>query len=229
MMSYQVAKRVKELKRDLESALCQNNASTAGAAGSAARMAGLESWLMMSDQIGANNAANGTSVGEGAGQTTPGWTTAVGVPKVAPTDSTSAGSVSETQLKNCIARTWTQGGDPTLLLMGALTKAKVSTFAGIATRYRNVESRQQAQIISGADVFVSDLGEHQIKPSRFVRSSVILGIDPEYVGVAYLQPFSTVELAKTGHAMKRLISVEATLVVQNPLAHFKIADISPTK
>jgi hypothetical protein len=184
---------------------------------------------MMSDQIGSSNTANGTSVGEGAAQTTPGWTTAVGVPKVAPTDSTSAGSVTEVQLKNCIARTWTNGGDATLLLMGALTKAKVSTFTGIATRYRNVESRQQAQIISGADVFVSDLGEHTIKPSRFVRSSVILGIDPEYVGVAYLQPFATTELAKTGHSMKRMIAVEATLVVQNPLAHFKIADISPTK
>jgi hypothetical protein len=78
-------------------------------------------------------------------------------------------------------------------------------------------------------VFVSDLGEHKIVPSRFVRSTVILGLDPEYCGVAYLQPFNTAELAKTGHSLKRLVSVEATLVVQNPLASFKIADISPTK
>jgi len=229
MMSYQVAKRVKELKRDLEAALCQNNASTAGAAGSAARMAGMESWLMYSDVIGSGNTANGTSVGEGAAQTTPGWTTQVGTPKVAPTDSTSTGSVSETQLKNCIARTWNQGGDPSIILCGAAVKSKLSTFNGVATRYREVPSGKQAQIIAGVDLFVSDLGEHKIVPSRFMRSTVLFGLDPEYVGVAYLQPFNTAELAKNGHALKRMVSVEATLVVQNPLAHFKIADISPTK
>lgn len=226
MMSYQVAKRSKEIKRDLEAALCQNNAATAGAAASAALMASLESWLMMSDRVGANNTANGTSCGSNE-TTTPGWSTSSGIPLTAPIDSSSAGSVSETILKNCIARTWSQGGDPSVLLMGALTKAKVSTFAGIATRFREVGSKQQAQIISGADVFVSDLGEHKLVPSRFMRSSVILGIDPEYVGVAFLQPFSTKELAVNGHAMKRMVSAEATLVVQNPLAHFKISDINP--
>jgi hypothetical protein len=224
-MAYQVAKRGKELKRDLEAALCQNNAATAGASGSAARMASLESWLMLSDRIGANNTANGTSVGA-ATATTPGWSTSAGIPLTAPVDAT-AGTVTETTLKNCIARAWNQGGDPSVLLVGALVKSKLSSFTGIATRFREVGSKQQAQIIAGADVFVSDLGEHTIRPSRFVRSSVVLGIDPEYVGVAYLQPFGSTELAKTGHAMKRLISTEACLVVQNPLAHFKISDVDP--
>lgn len=225
-MAYQVAKRGRELKRDLEAALTQNNAATAGAAASAAQMASLESWLMMSDRIGSSNTANGTSVGSNE-TTTPGWSTSSGIPLTAPTDSSSAGSVSETTLKNCIARTWAQGGDPSVLLCGALVKQKLAGFSGIATRYRDVGSGQKAQIISGADLYVSDFGSHKLLPSRFTRTSVVLGIDPEYVGVAYLQPFGSVELAKTGHAMKRMISVEATLVVQNPLAHFKISDINP--
>lgn len=225
-MAYQVAKRGKELKRDLESALTQNNAATAGAAASAAQMASLESWLMMSDRVGANNTANGTSCGSNE-TTTPGWSTSSGIPLTAPVDSSSAGSVSEATLKNCIARTWSQGGDPTVILCGALVKAKLAGFSGVATRFRDVGANQKAQIISGADVFVSDFGSHKLVPSRFTRTSVAMGIDPEYVGVAYLQPFGSKELALTGHAMKRLVSVEATLVVQNPLAHFKISDINP--
>lgn len=229
MMAYQVAKRGKELKRDLEAACVQNNAATAGAAASAALMASLESWLMYSDVIGSNNTANGTSVAEGTAQTTPGWSTSSGIPLTAPVDSTSAGSISETTLKNCIARTWNQGGDPSVIMCGATIKGKLSTFSGIATRFREVGSKQQAQIIAGADVFVSDLGDHKIVPNRFMRTSVLFGLDPEYVGVAFLQPFSQTELAKTGHSMKRMLAAEATLVVQNPLAHFKIGDINPNK
>ena len=76
---------------------------------------------------------------------------------------------------------------------------------------------------------MSDFGEHQLVASRFMRSRTLFGIDPDYVGVAYLQPFGQKELAVTGHAEKRMIKVEATLVVQNPFAHFKIADIDPNK
>lgn len=230
-MKYQMAKRVKELKRDLESALCQNNAGTAGAAVSAALMASLESWLAYKGKQAASiKTANGTSVGEGTAQTTPGFTTANGMPVTAPTDSTSAGSVSESILKRVIADTWTEGGDPRVLLCSAGVKQKISTaFSGVATRFRSVSSGDQAEITGGADLYVSDFGEHKITPSRFVRSSVLFGIDPDYVGVAYLEPFSQIPLARTGHADKRLVKVNATLVLQNPFAHFKIGDIDSAK
>lgn len=228
-MAYQMAKRSKELKRDLESALVQNNAATSGAAASAALMAGFESWLHTGGAAATVPAANGTSVGEGAGQTTPGWSTSGGRPTTAPTDSTSAGSLTEAVFKGCIQRTWQAGGDPTVIMAGGAVKQKMaSAFTGIATRYRTV-GQGQADIIGGADLYVSDFGEHKLVPNRFMRTSVAFGIDPEFVGVAYLQPFNTFELAKTGHSHRRAISCEATLVVQNPLAHFKIADISLTK
>lgn len=229
-MAYQVAKRVKELKRDLEAALVQNNAGTAGAAASAALMASLESWLAYEGKQAATiRTANGTSVQEGAAGTTPGFTTATKYPETAPTDSTSTGSVSETILKNCIAATYEQGGDPSVIMAPPRIKQKLAAFTGIATRYRDVPSGSRAQIIGGADLYVSDFGEHRLVPNRFMRSTVIFGIDPQYVGVAYLQPFGQEEIAKTGHAMKRLVKVQATLVVQNPWAHFKIGDVSATK
>lgn len=230
-MAYQMQKRVKELKRDLEAACVQNNAGTVGAAASAALMASLESWLGYSGQQASSiKTANGTSVGEGAAQTTPGFTTSNGVPITAPTDSTSTGSVSETILKTCIANTYANGGDPSVIMVPPLIKQKISTaFAGIATRFRDVKSRGQAQIIGGTDLYVSDFGEHELVPSRFMRTSVILGLDFDYLGVAYLMPFKQEDLAKTGHAWKKMISVQATVVLQATHAHFKIGDVNPNK
>lgn len=230
-MAYQMAKRSKELKRDLEAALVQNNAGTAGVAASAALMASLESWLAYGGQQAATiKTANGTSVQEGAAGTTPGFTTANGYPVTAPTDSTSTGSISETILKGCIANTYQAGGDPSVIMVPPLIKQKISTaFAGVATRFREVPSGGRAQIIGGADLYVSDFGEHKIVPNRFMRSTVLFGIDPEYVGVAYLQPFSQKDLAVTGHAQKKMIWTQATLVLQNPFAHFKIGDINSAK
>lgn len=166
-MAYQMAKRTKELKRDLESALTQNNAGTVGATGSAALMASLESWLAYSGkQAGTILTANGTTCQEGSAGTTPGFTTAAGVPTTAPTDSTSTGSVSEAILKNCIANAWNLGGDPRVLLCGALVKQKISgSFTGIATRFREVRGGL-ADIIGGADIYVSDFGEHKLVPDR---------------------------------------------------------------
>jgi hypothetical protein len=189
-MSYQMMKRTKELKRDLEAALLQNNAGTAGAAASAALMASLESWLGYEGKQAATiETANGTSVQEGSAGTTPGFTTANGYPVTAPTDSTSTGSISETILKTCIAATYDHGGDPRVLLVPPRIKQKISTaFSGVATRFREVKSGDQAQIVGGADLYISDFGEHVVKPDRFMRSTVLFGIDPDYVSVAYLQP-----------------------------------------
>lgn len=227
-MAYQMAKRVKELKRDLEAACVQNNAGTVGAAASAALMASLESWLgYKGGQAATIKTANGTSVGAGTSQTTPGFTTANGYPITAPTDSTVAGSINETVLKTCIADTFINGGDPRVIMCPPLVKQKVAGFSGIATRFRDVGAGQRAQIIGGADLYVSDFGEHKLTPNRFMRATTLFGIDPDYVSVAYLMPFNQKDLALTGHATKKLLSVQATMVLDNPFAHFKIADINP--
>jgi hypothetical protein len=58
-----------------------------------------------------------------------------------------------------------------------------------------------------------------------VTGSPVFGLDPELLAVAYLQPFKEVPLAKVGHSDQRMLSVEATLVVKNPLGLFKIGDV----
>jgi hypothetical protein len=229
-MAYQMAKRSRELKRDLEAALVQNNSATVGSAGgNAHRMASFETWLHTQGAPATIGVANGFTVQEGTAGTTVGWSTSAGLPQTAPVDSTSTGSISEAVLKGCIERTWNAGGDPTVIMVPAAIKGKISgSFSGIATRFRSV-GKEQADIVGGADLYISDFGEHKIVANRFMRTRTLFGIDPGYIGVAYLQSFNTFDLARTGHAWKRAIACEATLVVQNPDAHFKIADINPLK
>jgi hypothetical protein len=117
-----------------------------------------------------------------------------------------------------------------MLLVTPAQKVVASTFTGIATRYRDVPANQQAQIINAADVYVSDFGIIQIVPDRFIPNSdnddTAFLLDTEMAAVAYLRPFQTVELAKTGDADLTQLLVEYTLEVKNEAAHGIISDLT---
>lgn len=216
---YQLSKRMKEIKRDLEFAAVRNQAGTAGVAASAPTMASVESWI----------ATNKTSVGEGTAQTTPGSTTGA-YPNAAPTDSSTAGTLTEAALKNVINLAWNAGGDPKVLMCGGAVKQKISgAFTGVATRFRNVNSGQQAEVIAGVDLYVSDFGEHQLIPNRFMRTSVLLVLDMDYWAIAALRNFTMERLGKVGDADAAHIVGEYTLECRNEKASGKVTDIDPSK
>lgn len=219
-MAYQIAKRLSELKRDMEFALTQNQGSSAGAAGTARSSAGVESWLTM--PTGAATVGNSTSIGTGTSQTTPGFASGV-VP--APTDSTVTASFTVGPLKAVIASCWTAGGNPGVIMCGAAQKQTISAFAGIATLYREAGSTSKGTAIVGAaDLYISDFGEHRIVPNRFSRQRTILVLDMDYWAVAYLEKVSQKPIARTGSAEKRLIDTTFCLVARNPQSSGKIAD-----
>jgi hypothetical protein len=224
-MSYQVMKRMKELKRDLEFALVNNQDSTAGTKGYARRSAGVESWL----------ATNKTTVGAWNNATTPGYS---GGTVVSPTDQTLGGTFIEQNLKTIIQLCYTAGGDPKRIMVNPALKARMSTaFTGLATRFRDVPSRQQAQIVAGADVYVSDFGVHDIVPNRFMRGvdtattglvvSCCQVLDLDYWALGQLRPTQQKDLAKTGDSTRKQILMEVCLVSRNEKASGKISDISP--
>lgn len=212
---YQVSKRAKEIKRDLEYAAVRNQSSTAGSAASPALMASVESWIT----------TNKTSAGQGTAQTTPGYSAGT---VAAPTDSTTAGTLTEAMLKAVIKEVWNAGGDPSVLMVGPATKQKISAgFTGIATRYRDVPSGRQAQVIAGVDLYVSDFGEHKLVPNRFMRDQTILCLDMQYWALGELDGFSTEKLAKTGDADRAMIIGEYTLISRQQKASGKVSDINP--
>lgn len=216
---YQLKKRMAELGNDLEYAIVRNQAATAGSASSAPLMAGAESWL----------ATNKTSVGQGTAQTTPGADATLGYPATAPTDSTSAGTLTEAAFKAVIRDIYNNSNTDSakIAMVSMAGKQKMSsTFTGIATRFLTVSQNEQAQITAGADVYVSDAGRLMIVPNRFMRTNVILLINPEYWGLASLRPFGMERLAKTGDSDKAQIVGDYTLECRNELASGKVTDIN---
>lgn len=212
-MAYQIAKRSKELKRDLEYAAVRNQGSTSGASGSAPTMAGVESWL----------SSNKTSLGATvAAATTPGFAS-TGI--VAPTDASVAGTFEKTGLDAIIQECWTAGGSPRVIMVGPYNKRQLSGFQGIATLYKDVPGISQGTIVGGADIYVSDFGEHTVVPNRFSRDQTALVLDMDYFAIAYLRPFTQYPLAKTGDSERRQILAECTLEVRNEAASGKVTDL----
>jgi hypothetical protein len=208
--AYQLAKVSSEIKRDMEAALLGNTVKSNGNSSTARVLGGLQTWLSTNYSGGADGTAG--SLG----------TTA----RVTGTDR----AFTSTILNTVIQSTYTAGGAPTLLLVTPAQKVVASTFTGIATRFRDVPAAQQAQIVAAADVYVGDFGVLQIVPDRFIPNTdaddVAFLLDPEMAAVAYLRPFQTLELARTGDAETTQLLVEYTLEVKNQAAHGIIADLN---
>jgi hypothetical protein len=196
---------------DMEFAIVRNQASSAGGTGTARSSAGIESWI-------SGNSVEGTGNTTG---TTPGF---VGGVVAAPTDGTQVTFI-EADLKTALQRAWEDGGDPSVILMSPVNKARFASFAGIATKYNEIKGTAQGIITGAADMYVSDFGNHAVKLDRFMRDQAVLCLDPGYVSLATLRPMAKEELAKTGDSSKWLLTAEYGLVVNNPDAHAKVASV----
>jgi hypothetical protein len=206
--AYQLAKASQELKRDLETILLSNQGQSSGSSNSSARkMGSLLSWIKTNSSV----------------QTNGGDPTTIGVS--ARTDGNTR-TFTETLLKEVVAEVFVSGGSPTVLMVGAAGKQKVSSFAGIGETRFNVTGAKPSTIIGAADIYVSDFGNLAVVPNRFMRTRDALILDPEYAAIAYLRPFMTNELAKAGDSDKTQVLVECTLEVKNEAAHGIVADLN---
>lgn len=220
-MAYQLAKKSSELKRDMEAILTRNQVAAAGDASTARTTGSLEAWLR-------TNTSRGTGTTSGANPTLSGTTS--GYPNAAATDGSSDAlrEFTETLLKSVIQSVWSEGGDPSILMVGPTQKQKVSTFTGIAAQRYMAPNDAPSTIIGAADVYVSDFGSIQVVPNRFQRDRSAFVLDPEYAAVSFLRDFEVIDIAKTGDSEKKEIIVEYGLEISNEAAHGVIADIDVT-
>jgi len=209
--AYQLAKVSAELKRNIELTLLSNQVSAAGDSSTARTLGGLQAWLN-------TNYDGGTSGVAGSNGTT------------ARTDGTNR-TFTEAILKTVIAEVYTAGGVPKVLMVNPTHKQTVSAFAGIAAQRYMAPSNEPTTIIGAADVYMSDFGTISVVPNRFMNSTnagneTAFIVDPDMAAVAYLRPFQTIELAKTGDSEKTQLLAELTLEVKNQAAHGIVADLS---
>jgi hypothetical protein len=170
-----------------------NNPKVAGAEATARELAGVSAWIFTNDIFGATGAS---PTGDGTDGRTDG-TQAV---------------FAEANLESAIDLIWNSGGDPTMILAGSFNKRKITAFVGNATRFKDADDRS---VVNAVDVYVSDYGELQVVPDRFLRSRDVLILDPDFWGLHFLRPVQERPLAKTGDAEKRQVIVEYTLAAYN--------------
>ena len=203
-IAYQIAKKAKELKRDMESTITSNNAEVTGGSGTARQLGALGYWVTTNDDLASDGAS-----GAGAGN-------------AAHTDGTQR-AFTESQLKSVIKSVWNAGGDPSMVMVGPFNKQKLSGFTGNSTRF---DAGADATLYTSVDVYASDFGQLQVVPNRFSRDRDAYVLDMEYWGIAFLRDFSMHELAKTGDSEKRQLLVEATLESRNEAASGLVADLT---
>ena len=209
-MAFQVAKRMKEIKLDIEYSMFGNgvangigNAKAAGNNTTARESGSIETFLTSNVSVGATGAA---SAGNGTGVMTTG------------TDR----DLSEAIIASALETAYTNGADPKLLAVSAVNKGVVGDFtAGGATRYVSTDS---SSLNVSIDVYEGDFHHLKIVPCRNIIGDNVYAIDPEYLAFAELRSLSSKDLAVTGDSMRKEIVCEGTLQVSTEAAHVLIAD-----
>ncbi len=207
-VAYNLAKRGKEIKRDLETIYTGNTARSAGSASAGRVTAGLGAWI----------ATNVNKAGDGTNPTA-----------VDGSDARNDGTqrdFTEAMLKDVMQKAYTAGGNPSVLMVGPYNKTVVSGFAGIAAQRYQAPTDGPTTIIGAADVYLSDFGALTVVPNRFSRERDAWCLDTEYASIATLRPIQAVDLAKTGDAEKKMLICETGLKVSNEKAHGLIADLN---
>ncbi len=203
-ISYQMAKRAKELKRDVETAMTGNQGWVAGGSTLARQMRSLRSWLKSntSTETNGGNSSNGSAAAD---------------------DSSVLRTMTEAMLKTVIQSCFTNGADPGIIMVGPYNKTVVSGFTGRTQARQNIA---KDRIQAAAHLYASDFGELRVIPNRFQRERDAFVLDPSMAAVAHLQNYKTINLAKVGDSERRQLLVECTLEMCNEQAHGVVADLN---
>ena len=231
-LGYQLIRRQQELRRDVEAMALNNQASQADNGNDKPGIAGgLPSWLATSHFGGTGSAAGGFDPA----------TRLTKARKVA----TAGRALSETDIRNAIQSVYEQGGDPSVMMAVPGVIAKFSQFmiqsggatAPITSWIDKGDSKSPATALGAVNVFVTDFGTIRAVPNRLQPSykignadcSDVFILDPQYTQLCYMKGYQTQELATTGLADNRQISVDWSLIVNTEKAHAIVGDIDPSK
>jgi hypothetical protein len=207
-MAYQVARRMKAMKRDCERAIFGvANPKVAGSDTVAREMGSLQTYMTSNTYAGGATATAPTGNGAtaGTGGTNRAFTEAI--------------------LKTGLEALWNNSGgnENILALTGSKQRGIISTFTSSSTRYVTTDDKK---LVASIDVYDGDFHTVTVTPDRYSLPGSVFLIDPEFIALSDLRPMSSKDLAVNGDSKRKEIIWETTLEVCNPLAHYQIAGLS---
>ena len=210
-MAYHTSRAAKEIKRDMEFEFLNNNPASAGTSPSPRVSGGVPNWIYSGQHYKASSQTLQTTTALVSG-----FATATGG-----SWANSATAYAEADLKDMLKLAWSTGGETDTVLCDSTAFNRFSTFTGVATRFRDVGSKQAAQIIGYSDLYVSPYGTHKLVLSRYMPSGTAYCLQTDMWEVAYLRNFMVSDIAKVGDVDRKMLLAEMTLVCKNPLANAK--------
>ena len=216
--AYQLAKRAKEMKRDMEKMLLDDTFKAVGSSGVARATASVGTW-MGTPVVGTSTVMDGSLA-------TPLGLANLGVGSVGPDGTTEPTTAASTALAITLAginavvsRIWDLGGTPDTIICDAPTKQTISSSAVggqvVADPIGNNSGSKAIPAVNAVDVLVTDFGTFKIVPDRHTVGECAYFFDFDLWSVDYLRPFRTETLAKSGDSVKQLLIAEYGLRAKN--------------
>ena len=212
--AYQLAKRAKEMKRDMEYMLLQGTAKNVGAAGTARETGAFATWIGTDTASTSNVVAASTGLGiTNSGATTyPDGTTNSGTGGANTTTTIAL-------INNVVERIWNLGGTPDTILCNSTVKGTISSStvggAVVAAPRGDIKGKDSITAVNAVDVLVTDFGTLKVVPDRFIPATNVDFVDFDLWSIDYLRPFRTETLAKSGDSVKQLLIAEYGLRAKN--------------
>jgi len=207
------AKCMRELKRDVEAAICSDNDLTVeNGAGTPYALRGLGKWL------------------------TPAATASLsGVPTAyqTPTDSVQSGTITESAFNTIIGSIFTENGESNSLtcIAGVALRKSISNFTRVGVAQANgqvyhvMQDATSKKVTLSVQVYDSDFGIVNIvngNPSCMPATSRGYVINPKYLAFNTLIPMGATRLENQGGGERGFVDMTGTLCVKHPRAHGKI-------
>lgn len=204
-LDYQMLKKGRELRRDIETVTTDNKAKVAGTDTVARELAGAAAWIATNIDDASDATA---STGDGTD---------------AHTDGTQR-PFEEDQVKAVMKLVFDEGGNPDMLMVGGFNRQIASSFSSGRT---NMQKAEDEVLHATFDIYDSDFGSLKIVPNRFQEARTAMILETEMWALGFLPDsnFATHELAKTGDSDRRQIVSEYTIEARNQKANGIINDL----
>ena len=208
--NYQVMKKGYELKRDLEYNALKRQRSRAEAGSTVALSAGVPTWCMTNDNLGAGGSPASATLSNGT-------------PNTAGTIGSTNRGLEEKMILDAVRLCHDEGGEADTVLINNQLKQSLSGYliandsARTATQYqdqgRTSKGAQRGVTVLGAvTIWDTDFGLLDIVPDHFIpvvsNDADVFVLDMEYWAMAYLRRFRVLPIAKTGDNTKRMLLVD---------------------
>jgi hypothetical protein len=204
--SYQLAKKMVELKKDVEFGCLQNTTAIPSAAGVAPQARGLFGFMDSNVSLGATGVA------------------ANPVTNTAAVDGTQR-AFTETLLKGVLQQMFDNGADldNSYILLPSFQRPIFDTFLAGQTRFDKAEDKT---LTATLEVYIGPFGRVKAVNARHMRQREVAIINPEYLALGMLRAMKDTDLAKIGDTQNVLVNTEWTLINKNTRAHGAVLDLT---